>query len=162
MRALTRMAAAAALAGLAACGGAGGDARENAAGNQANAAAEANQPAGGKDEAGLPAGSQAAKAADPETSGTGPSATAASPSREIRALLVGRWVEGGNCNGATDIRDNGTFASRAAGEGRWDLSNEYLTLTGSRATVELAVQEIGRGTMTTIDPQGHIGHWTRC
>ena len=151
MRASMHMAAMAALLSLAACGGDTGAAND-AAGNQTNSAAP--EPANT---------ATADKPADaPASNGAGPSATAASPSGEIRALLIGKWTDAGDCAAATDIRSDGSFASTAAGEGRWELSNEYLTLTGSRATVELAVQEIDGGTMTTINPMGRIGRWTRC
>lgn len=151
MRRLTRTGAIAALIGLAACGGDAGTAN-NHAGNEADAVAEpGNAVTAGKPEAA------------PEGNGAGQSARASSSAGEIRALLIGRWAEDGDCAAATDIRGDGTFTSAQAGDGRWELSSlGYLDLTGSRATIELAVQEIDARTMTTINPQGRIGRWTRC
>ena len=154
--------AAAAALGLAACGGSGDENNVNAAGNQANVAAEANASEAGKDPAAADANAQEAAPGANEVKEGGPSATASSPAAEIRALLIGRWTDGGNCAGGTEFRDNGTFTSADAGTGQWAQSNEYLTLSGDRATVELAVQEIDRSAMVTINPQGRIGHWTRC
>ena len=157
------LAAAAAALGLTACAGSVEENMVNEADEQANVAAEANGSAGGKDPAAADA--NAAEAAAPGASDDkegGPSATASSPAAEIRALLIGRWADGGNCAGGTEFRDDGTFTSADAGTGRWEQSNEYLTLTGDRATVELAVQEIDRTDMVTINPQGRIGRWTRC
>lgn len=145
----------AALLMLAGCGGPGGGATNNQTANPANAAAEATNVVAGKDPA---ADQAAATAANP---GTGPSATASSPSSEIRSLLIGRWVEGGDCAGATEIREDGTFTS-PAGSGRWTLESEYLTLAGAGPSVELAVQVIDRSAMETVNPMGHIGRWTRC
>ena len=144
MRAWTCMAAA--LGALTACSQ-GGEANDPTV-NQANSV---EQPAN-------TAAADKPAAAD----SSGPSANASSSASEIRSLLTGRWAEDGNCAAATDIRADGSFASAATGDGRWELSNEYLTLAGSRATVELAVQEIDQREMTTINPEGHIGHWTRC
>ena len=151
--------AAALLLALAGCGG-GEDANNqagNQAGNQAEAAPAANEAAGGKD----PAAAADAVPSPADAASNGPSAVASSPSNEIRALLVGRWVEGGDCAGATEIRNDGTFSS-PAGSGRWTLESEYLTLSGAGPNVEIAVQEIDGRSMTTINPQGHIGRWTRC
>ena len=154
--------AAAAALGLAACGGSGDENSVNAAGNQANVAAEANASEAGKDPAGAEANAPEAAPGGNEAKEGGPSATASSPAAEIRALLIGRWAEGGNCAAGTEFRENGTFTSAEAGTGQWAQSNEYLTLSGDRATVELAVQEIDRSAMLTINPQGHLGRWTRC
>jgi hypothetical protein len=162
-------AAGAALLALAACDGAGSGDTENQAGNDtadqaavANEIAvadEANSTVGGKDAAnGAETGQDAAPAS---TSGAGPSATASSPSAEIRALLIGRWSEGDGCDAVTDIRQDGTFSS-TAGQGRWTLESEYLTLTGDGAPIELAVQEIDSSAMITINPMGRIGRWRRC
>ena len=156
------MLAAAAALGLAACGGSGNENTVNAGGNQANAVAEANASSDGKDPAATDANAEAAATPASEAKEGGPSATASSPAAEIRALLIGRWTDGGNCAGGTEFRENGTFTSADAGTGQWAQSNEYLTLSGDRATVELAVQEIDRSAMVTINPQGHLGHWTRC
>jgi hypothetical protein len=156
------MLAAAAALGLAACGGSGDENNVNAAGNQANVAAEANASEAGKEPAFADANAQEAAPGANEAKEGGPSATASSPAAEIRAMLIGRWTDGGNCAGGTEFRDNGTFTSADAGTGPWAQSNEYLTLSGDRATVELAVQEIDRSAMVTINPQGRIGHWTRC
>jgi hypothetical protein len=158
------LAAAAALLGLAACGG--GDSG-NQADNQANAT-DANAAGAAADENGAKepdaggnaaSGDKTANAAEPAAGG--PSATASSPAGEIRALLVGRWSEG-DCAAATDFRADNTFTSAEAGSGRWEQSNEYITLSGDRATVELAVQEIDGREMLTINPRGHLGRWTRC
>jgi hypothetical protein len=160
---IVMVAAAAAALGLAAC--TAGSVEENMVsedGNQANVGAEANTSEGGKEPAGADANAQAAAPGANEAKEGGPSATASSPAAEIRALLIGRWTDGGNCAGGTEFRDDGTFTSADAGAGRWEQSNEYLTLTGDRATVELAVQEIDRTDMVTINPQGRIGRWTRC
>ena len=154
--------AAAAALGLVACGGSGDENAVNAAGNQANAAAEANASEDGKNPAAADANAQEASPPAADAKEGGPSATASSPAAEIRALLIGRWTDGGNCAGGTEFRENGTFTSADAGTGQWAQSNEYLTLSGDRATVELAVQEIDRSAMVTINPQGRIGHWTRC
>ena len=155
----TMAAAAAMLLALTGCGG--GEGANNQAGNQADNAAEAapaaNEAAGGKD----PATAADTATAPAGAAGNGPSAVASSPSGEIRALLVGRWVEGGDCARATEIRDDGTFSS-PAGSGRWTLESEYVTLSGAGPAVEFAVQEIDRSDMTTINPMGHIGRWTRC
>jgi hypothetical protein len=167
--AMAMAAAGAVLLALAACGGAGGGDAENQAGNEtgdqaavANEAAgadEANSTSGGKDAAnGTETAQEAAPASSPSD---GPSATASSPSAEIRALLIGRWTEGEGCDAATDIRQDGTYSS-AAGQGRWTLESEYLTLTGDGAPIELAVQEIDRSAMITINPMGRIGRWRRC
>ena len=157
------VAAAAAALGLAAC--TAGSVEENMVdenGSEANVAAEANASEAGKDPAGAEANAQEAPASANEAKEGGPSATASSPAAEIRALLIGRWTDGGNCAGGTEFREDGTFTSADAGTGRWEQSNEYLTLTGDRATVELAVQEIDRSDMLTINPQGRLGRWTRC
>jgi len=151
MRTSMRVAAMAVSLGVAACGD-GTGAQNGTVGNQANAA-------------GIEAGNAATAAkpaAAPALNAAGPSATASSPSGEIRALLIGKWTDAGDCPSATEIRTDGSFASGSAGDGRWELSNEYLTLAGSRATIELAVQEIDGNSMTTINPQGRIGRWTRC
>ena len=145
---------------LTACGGSGTNAAGNATANQANAmVAAANGAADAKDPAA--AGGNAQTAA-PEAAATGrPSATASSPSAEIRALLIGRWAEDGNCAAATEIRADGTFAA-PSGSGRWTLESEYLSMSGNRDEPELAVQEIDGREMATVNPNGHIGHWTRC
>ena len=154
------VAAAAAALGLAACGVPvqNYEVEENMVeenGSDANVAAEANAIEAGKDPADAETNAQ-------EAAPGGPSATASSPAAEIRALLIGKWTDGGNCAAGTEFRDDGTFTSADAGTGRWEQSNEYLTLTGNRATVELAVQEIDRTDMLTINPQGRLGRWTRC
>jgi len=146
----SRAAGTAVLLILAGCGAPDGGAANNQAATPANAAAEATNIVAAKE----PAANQAAAEG-------GPSATASSPSSEIRALLIGRWVEGGDCASATDIRRDGTFSS-PAGSGRWMLESEYLTLAGAGPNVELAVQEIDRSDMVTVNPMGHIGRWTRC
>jgi len=153
MRTLRTMAVTAALIALTACGG-GGDVADDNASDREDASAEANAPADGKDEAEGPAVADAAN--------DGASAVASSPSNEIRALLIGRWTDSGDCADAIAIREDGSFASPSAGEGRWTLESEYLTLEGDRDTIELAVQEIDRSAMATVNPMGRIGDWTRC
>lgn len=147
---------------LAACGGSAGEA-DNAAANAAINATnvvDAPAPPADKDPAAATAGNTAsasgASAAEP-----GARATASSPSSEIRALLIGRWADNGNCATATEFRADGTFAS-PLGAGRWTLESEYLTLTGVGPNAEVAVQEIDGRDMATVSPTGHIGHWTRC
>ncbi len=153
-------AATAALLALSACGGEdAGDANVSTA-NQANAAAEA-APAGGKDPAAANA-TEAAAAPGEAAAGDGARATAASPTGEIRALLIGRWTDNGDCAAATDFRNDGTFSS-PAGAGRWTLESEYLTLSIPGApNGEVAIQVIDRREMETVSPMGRIGRWTRC
>ena len=149
--------ATAALLALSACNGSDDGAANNAAAGPANAAAPA-APAGGKDPAGATANGQ--DATTPSAEG-GPRATAASPSGEIRALLIGRWTDSGECDAATDFRADGTFTS-PAGNGRWTLESEYLTLSGAGPDAEVAIQVIDRAAMETVSPMGRIGRWTRC
>ena len=156
------VAAAAAALSLTACAGSVEENMVDENGSEANVAAEANASEAGKDPAGAEANAPEAAPGGNEAKEGGPSATASSPAAEIRALLIGRWTDGGNCAVGTEFRDDGTFTSADAGTGRWEQSNEYLTLTGDRATVELAVQEIDRTDMLTINPQGRLGRWTRC
>jgi hypothetical protein len=152
--------AAAALLALAACGGEGAGEADNNMTNAANNAAEA-APAAGKDPAAANATDQAAPPAAQANEG-GPRATASSPSGEIRALLIGRWTDNGDCAAATDFRNDGTFSS-PAGAGRWVLESEYLTLTIPGApNGEVAIQVIDRREMETVSPMGRIGRWTRC
>ena len=157
---ITTLAATAALLALSACGGEdAGDANEtaNVTANQANTAAEPVPAAGGKDP---PADNAAGDAA--ESGADGPRATAASPSSEIRALLIGRWTDNGDCAAATDFRADGSFTS-PVGAGRWTLESEYLTLAIPGAPDgEVAVQVIDRRGMETVSPSGRIGRWTRC
>ena len=153
------VAATAALLALSACGGhEAGDANESTA-NQANAAAEA-APAGGKDPATANATNEAAPPAAEAGEG-GPRATAASPSSEIRALLIGRWTDNRDCAAATEFRADGAFTS-PVGAGRWTLESEYLTLSGAGPDAEVAIQVIDRREMDTVSPMGRIGRWTRC
>jgi len=155
----TLSAAAAALLALAACGGDGGEAANESAANQADAAPGANEAAGGKDPANETA---AGDAAPPAAAGeAGPRATASSPSGEIRALLIGRWTDSGDCGDATEFRADGSFTS-PVGAGRWTLENEYLTLSGAGPNAEVAVQVIDRQVMETVSPAGRIGRWSRC
>ena len=154
----TITAAMAALLALTACGGEGSGEANDSSTNQANAAAAA--PADGKDPAAANATEEAAPHAADAGEG-GPRATAASPSSEIRALLIGRWTDSGDCAAATDFRADGTFTS-PAGTGRWTLDSEYLTLSGAGPDAELAVQVIDRREMDTVSPMGRIGRWTRC
>lgn len=155
MRTLRALALASALIALGACGDSGGgDAANDRTGDREDASAEADVPSDGKDEAEAPA----VAGADDD----GAPAVASSPSEEIRALLIGRWTDNGDCADATAIREDGSFASPSAGEGRWTLESEYLTLAGDRETIELAVQEIDRSAMATVNPMGRIGDWTRC
>ena len=156
MKMMTLVATAALLA-LSACDGADDGAANNAADSPANAAAPA-AAAGGKDPAGETANSQDATA--PSADG-GPRATAASPSGEILALLIGRWTDSGECDDATDFRADGTFTS-PVGNGRWTLESEYLTLSGAGPNAEVAIQVIDRAAMETVSPMGRIGRWTRC
>jgi hypothetical protein len=114
--------AAAAALGLAACGGSGDENAVNAAGNQANATAEANSSEPGKDPAAADANVQEASPPAADAKEGGPSATASSPAAEIRALLIGRWTDRGNCAGGTEFRENGTFTSAEAGTGQWAQS----------------------------------------
>ncbi|MBC7985115.1 MAG: hypothetical protein H7X93_00360 [Sphingomonadaceae bacterium] len=140
---------------LGACGGSGGgDATNDSAGDRGDASAEANALPDEKE------ATETADVADPDDDGA--SAVASSPSEEIRALIIGRWTDSGDCADATAIREDGSFASPSAGEGRWTLESEYLTLAGDRETIELAVQEIDRSAMATVNPMGRIGDWTRC
>lgn len=155
MKTITAFAIASALLALAACGDSGGSETANdGVSDREDVSAEANAPADGKDEAEGPA------VADADDDGA--SAVASSPSEEIRALLIGRWTDSGDCAAATAIREDGSFVSPSAGEGRWTLESEYLTLEGDRDTIELAVQEIDRRAMATVNPMGRIGDWTRC
>ena len=149
----TIAAATAALLALAACGGEkAGDANLSSA-NQSQDAAGPGPAAAARDPAAPPPAEAAV--------GAGNSATAASPSGEIRALLIGRWTDDGNCAAATEFRADGTFDSMV-GNGRWTLENEYLTLAGAGPDAEVAIQEIDRTEMATVSPTGRIGRWTRC
>ena len=150
--------AAAALLALAACGGEGGGEANESTANQANNAAGA-APADGKDPAANATNEAAAPAA--AEAGEGGRATAAAPAG-IRALLIGRWTDNGDCAAATEFRNDGTFTS-PAGAGRWTLESEYLTLAIPGAPEgEVAVQVIDRREMETVSPMGRIGRWTRC
>jgi hypothetical protein len=154
---MTMTAATAVLLGLAACGGEGGGDSNNVSANQAEAA-NAAAPAAGKD----PAAANAAGEAAPPAAGAGARATASSPSSEIRALLIGRWTDNGDCAAATDFRADGSFTS-PAGAGRWTLESEYLTLAIPGAPDgEVAIQVIDGRAMETVSPMGRIGRWTRC
>ena len=154
------LAATAALLALSGCGGEdAGDANEaaNVTANQAGNAAEAAPAAADKDP---PSDNAAGDAA--ESGADGPRATASSPSGEIRALLIGRWTDDGDCATATDFRADGSFTS-PVGAGRWTLESEYLTLTIPGAPDgEVAIQVIDRRAMETVSPSGRIGRWTRC
>jgi len=157
----TITAAMAALLALTACGGEGAGEANDSTANQANAAAEA-APAAGKDPAAANATDPAAAPQAAQAGEGGPRATAASPSSEIRALLIGRWTDNGDCAAATDFRNDGTFSS-PAGAGRWTLESEYLTLSIAGAPDgEVAIQVIDRREMETVSPMGRIGRWTRC
>lgn len=150
-------AAIAALLGLAACDGEGAGDANNSIANQAEAA-NAAAPAAGKD----PAAANSAGEAVPSANDAGARATASSPSGEIRALLIGRWTDNGDCAAATDFRADGAFTS-PVGAGRWTLESEYLTLSIPGAPDgEVAIQVIDGRAMETVSPMGRIGRWTRC
>jgi hypothetical protein len=155
----TVTAAIAGLLALTACGGEGSGEANDSSANQANAAEAA--PAAGKDPAAANATDEAAAPQAAQVGEGGPRATAASPSSEIRALLIGRWTDNGDCAAATEFRADGTFTS-PVGAGRWTLESEYLTLSGAGPDAEVAVQVIDRREMDTISPMGRIGRWTRC
>lgn len=146
---------------LAGCSGTGdGEANDMVAG-PTNLAEPVNAADGGKDPADDSAGGGDA-AENTASGGEGARATAASPSGEIRALLIGRWTDSGDCASATEFRADGSFTS-PVGAGRWTLESEYLTLSGAGPDdAEVAIQEIDRREMATISPTGRIGRWTRC
>ena len=148
--------AAAALLALGACGGQDAGEANNSSANEANVAAEVAPPADNDSVAGNATNEAAADAGE-----GGPRATASSPAG-IRALLMGRWTDNGDCAAATEFRDDGTFTS-PVGAGRWSLESEYLTLTIPGApNGEVAVQVIDRREMETVSPMGRIARWTRC
>ncbi len=153
--------AAAALLALAACGGEGaGEANESMADPANNAAEAARSP--GKDPAAGNATDEAAPPPAAQANEGGARATASSPTGEIRAFLIGRWTDNGDCAAATDFRNDGTFTS-PAGAGRWTLESEYLTLAIPGAPDgEVAIQVIDGRAMETVSPMGRIGRWTRC
>ena len=155
------LAATAVLLVLAGCGGAGDSEANNVAAGPANAAEPANAAGGDKDPPDEAANGQNAAASTP-AGADGARATAASPSSEIRALLIGRWTDSGDCASATEFRADGSFTS-PLGSGRWTLESEYLTLSGvGPDDAEVAIQVIDRQAMDTVSPMGRIGRWTRC
>jgi hypothetical protein len=155
MKAWATLISAAALAALAGCNQAGG----NASNSASNAAANATD---GKDGAG---NSAAADAGTATPGGKDPAGATPASSGAInldRTFLIGRWSDTGDCRGdVITFNQDGSFLAANGGGGLWNLDGDRLTMTG-RATATVRVAPIDQDTMTVINADGSLGRSTRC
>lgn len=77
------------------------------------------------------------------------------------AYIVGRWTDDGNCGSAASFLADRSFIAGNGNAGRWMLSGDRLTLTGSD-TLTLQIVAIDRDTMNVVNPDGSLGRSTRC
>jgi len=155
MRAISRLAAAAALAALAGCNQLGmAGAANNSAANQAagNAAGDKDAPA-----------NAAAPAADSGKLNEGGGATpaAAGGAALDRAFIVGRWTDNEDCDNAIEFTQDGRFIAANGGTGLWNLDGDELTMSGGE-TATIRIVPIDRNTITVVNPDRSLGRSTRC
>ena len=139
--------AAAALLGLAACGGGGAD----------NQAADANEAADqGNDSANAAAAPEPA-ANDQEAAADG----AASGDLTLnRDFMVGRWTEMGDCSDVAEFRADGNFVFPWGDTVPWQLNGDRLTVTGNQNPFTVTV--VDRNTLRVDKGGGSVRNWTRC
>jgi hypothetical protein len=91
---------------------------------------------------------------------------ATQPSSDTRfieaAALVGRWGDNGDCARDIVFHPDGTFASYTGGTGRWSLSGDVMTMSGSGGTFQVRVQAVGADRLEIQNPDGSIGTSQRC
>lgn len=119
---------------------------------QADAAA---QQGGGKPTENVPAPSSG----KPVTAMVAPT-----PAHYGAQQLLGRWGDDGDCTkNLVEFHPDGDFHSfQSNADGRWSLSGQELTMSGSGGVFNLHLNWIDADHMNVVSPDGSVGHSQRC
>lgn len=165
-KAIATMAAAAALTGLGACdrlgpgsGTASADKAAAAPANSHRAAAKAGQRSADSGQAAAAAQRQQGLAGNPnviQTSSTGIGAPI------DRGYFIGRWTDDSDCRRAGEFIYDGRFTTAGGEQGTWALEGDRLTMNFGAGPRTLRIEVVDQQHMKVVNPDGSVGHSTRC
>jgi hypothetical protein len=78
------------------------------------------------------------------------------------AMLVGSWGDNGDCTKDIVFNADGSFQSYTGGAGRWTLSGDRMTMSGTGGTFEVGVQLLNADQLMILNPDGSYGISQRC
>ena len=157
MKGIAIVAAAAALLSLAGCNRATTTANTSANAAAGNSAAP--KPADGT--AANQTATQTANAGKLNSGGGAIPATSSGTVPLDRTYMLGRWTDDGDCSKAVEFTQDGHFVGADGSGGLWNLEGNQLTMTANR-TLTLRIAPIDQNTMNVVNPDGSLGHSTRC
>ena len=89
-------------------------------------------------------------------------ASVEAPSGSADPRFVGRWTDTGDCHDVVEMFADGTFRTRDGRIGRWEVSGDVMTFSGSGGTVRLRLDSVDADRIVSTNEEGETGTSTRC